>query len=105
MRVAKTSNVYHKLLIKLFEFLSRRSDSKFALTVLKRLNMSRIQRYPMSLSRIQKNLSSSKDKENKIAVCVCSVVDDNRLLNVKKMSICALRFTEAARKRIVAAGG
>jgi large subunit ribosomal protein L18e len=36
---------------------------------------------------------------------VCSVVDDNRLLNVNKMSVCALRFTEAARKRIIAAGG
>ena len=52
IRVAKTSNVYHRLLIKLFEFLSRRTESKFAKTVLKRLNQSRINRYPISLSRI-----------------------------------------------------
>jgi len=38
-------------------------------------------------------------------VVVSSVVDDNRLLNVNKMTVCALRFTETARKRIVAAGG
>ena len=94
MRVAKTTNVYHRLLIKLFEFLSRRSESKFALTILKRLNMSRINRYPLSLSRVQKNLAG---KEDKVAVCVCSVVDDNRLLKVNKMKVCALRFTEVAR--------
>jgi len=52
MRVAKTTNVYHRLLIKLFEFLTRRTDSAFAKTVLKRLNQSRINRYPMSLSRL-----------------------------------------------------
>ena len=102
MREAKTSNVYHRLLIKLFEFLSRRGESKFAPTVLKRLNMSRVNRYPMSLSRVAKNL---KAKEDKIAVCVCSVVDDNRMLTVPKMTVCALRFSEVARQRIVSAGG
>lgn len=38
-------------------------------------------------------------------MCVCSVLDDNRILNVPKLNICALRFSETARKRIVAAGG
>ena len=38
MRVAKTTNVYHRLLIKLFEFLARRTESSFAKTILKRLN-------------------------------------------------------------------
>ena len=56
MREAKTSNVYHRLLIKLFSFLARRGEGKFAQTVLKRLNMSRVNRYPMSLSRVAKNL-------------------------------------------------
>ena len=28
-----------------------------------------------------------------------------RLLNVPKLNVCALRFTETARKRILAAGG
>jgi len=94
IRVAKTTNVYHRLLIKLFQFLARRTESSFANTVLKRLNQSRVNRYPISLSRIQKNLQG---KENKIAVVVGSVVDDNRLLNVNKMTVCALRFTEVAR--------
>eukprot|EP00008_Paramoeba_atlantica_P009811 CAMPEP_0201476230 /NCGR_PEP_ID=MMETSP0151_2-20130828/1474_1 /ASSEMBLY_ACC=CAM_ASM_000257 /TAXON_ID=200890 /ORGANISM="Paramoeba atlantica, Strain 621/1 / CCAP 1560/9" /LENGTH=118 /DNA_ID=CAMNT_0047856535 /DNA_START=582 /DNA_END=938 /DNA_ORIENTATION=- len=43
--------------------------------------------------------------EKKIAVVVGSVTNDERLLNVPKLSVCALRFTETARARIVAAGG
>jgi large subunit ribosomal protein L18e len=38
-------------------------------------------------------------------VTVATVTDDNRLLDVPKMTIAALRFTEAARARIVKAGG
>ena len=41
----------------------------------------------------------------KIAVVVASVTDDVRLLEVPKMTIAALRFTETARARIVKAGG
>lgn len=38
-------------------------------------------------------------------VAVATVTDDNRLLDVPKMTIAALRFTETARARIVKAGG
>ena len=41
---------------------------------------------------------------DKIAVVVCTVTDDNRLLDVPKMTIAALRFTETARARIIKAG-
>ena len=46
-----------------------------------------------------------KLKKKKIAVCVCTVVDDKRLLTVPNLTVCALRVTESARKRILAAGG
>lgn len=36
---------------------------------------------------------------------VGTVTDDNRLLKVPKVTVAALRFTEAARARIVNAGG
>ena len=42
---------------------------------------------------------------DKIAVVVASVTDDVRLLDVPKMTVAALRFTETARARIVKAGG
>ena len=38
-------------------------------------------------------------------VTVATVTDDNRLLDVPRMTIAALRFTEAARARITQAGG
>jgi large subunit ribosomal protein L18e len=36
---------------------------------------------------------------------VSKVLDDERLLTVPKMTVCALKVTEGARKRILAAGG
>jgi large subunit ribosomal protein L18e len=97
---AKSKDVYLALLVKLYRFLARRTDSKFNKVVLKRLFMSRINRPPTSIAKIQKHL-----KQDKIAVVVGTVTDDERLLTVNKMSICALRVTKTARARIEAAGG
>jgi len=44
-------------------------------------------------------------KEGKTAVIVGKVTDDVRMLECPKLSVCALGFTENARKRIEAAGG
>jgi large subunit ribosomal protein L18e len=44
-------------------------------------------------------------KTPKIAVVVGTVTDDIRLLDVPKLHVCALRFTEGARTRILNAGG
>ncbi len=41
----------------------------------------------------------------KIAVVVGTVTDDIRFLEVPKLTVCALRFTEGARARIFKAGG
>lgn len=40
-------------------------------------------------------------QEDKIAVLVATVTDDARLFEVPKLRVCALRFTETARARIV----
>ena len=64
--------------------------------------MSRVNRAPMSLSNIAKNL---KGQEGKTAVLVGTVTDDVRLLEVPKMTVAALRFTKTARARIIKAGG
>lgn len=82
--------------------MARRTDSRFNKVILRRLNQSKIQRYPIGLSRIVKNL---KAQPNKIAVVVSSVLDDKRVLDLPKLTVCALRFSESARKRITAAGG
>ncbi|KAJ3050097.1 60S ribosomal protein L18 [Rhizophlyctis rosea] len=98
----KSADVYLRLLVKLYRFLARRTDSRFNAVVLKRLYMSRVNRPPLSLSRLARYL---KNKEGKIAVVVGTVTDDNRLLEVPKLTVAALRVTAAARARIIKAGG
>jgi len=91
------------LLVKLYRFLARRTDSSFNKVVLRRLFMSRINRPPVSLSRIVANVSEKSN--NKTVVIIGTVTDDNRLLTVPKLSVAALRFTATARARILGAGG
>jgi len=89
--------------VKLYRFLARRTESSFNKVVLRRLFMSRINRPPVSLSRIVAN--TSEKSNNKTIVIIGTVTDDNRLLTVPKLSIAALRFTATARARILATGG
>jgi len=98
----KSDNVYLKLTVKLYQFLVRRTDSNFNKVILKRLVQSKINRAPLSLSKLAKFMAG---KEDKVAVVVATVTDDVRLFDVPKLRVCALRFTETARARIVAAGG
>ncbi|KAH8685934.1 putative 60S ribosomal protein L18-B [Tricladium varicosporioides] len=102
-KAPKSDNVYLKLLVKLYRFLARRTESSFNKVVLRRLFMSRINRPPVSISRIAANVSEKSN--NKTVVVIGTVTDDNRLLTVPKLSVAALRFTATARARIVAAGG
>jgi len=70
--------------------------------------MSKINRPPISISRIvgtAANKHSSKEHAGKTVVVVGAVTDDDRLLEIPKLSIAALRFTATARARITAAGG
>merc|ERR1712226_6182 len=99
-KATKSNDLYLNMLVKLYRFLARRTDSKFNNIVLKRLFMSRRNRQPLSLSRL-----SVKAKENQTSVVVGTVTNDVRLHNVPKMNLAALRVTESARKRILAAGG
>lgn len=71
--------------------------------MLRRLFMSRINRPPVSLSRIAANVT--EPHKGKTVVVIGSVTDDNRLLTVPKLSVAALRFTATARARIEKAGG
>ncbi|KAH8160466.1 hypothetical protein CIB48_g7787 [Xylaria polymorpha] len=103
-RAPKSDNVYLKLLVKLYRFLARRTDSNFNKVVLRRLFMSRINRPPVSLSRVKSQITRD-DQADKTVVVIGTITDDNRLLEVPKVTIAALRFTATARARIVAAGG
>ena len=130
--------------MQLYSFLSRRTESKFNSTIHKRLNQSKLNRYPISLSRITRILTKDRlfaadekqqeqpgfsrvinalgklfklteskkpaDRPDKftyrIVVVVGTVTNDNRLLKVPEgLRVCALKFTKAARARIMQAKG
>ncbi|KAI9727272.1 MAG: hypothetical protein M1828_006891 [Chrysothrix sp. TS-e1954] len=105
----QSRTIYLKLLVKLYRFLARRTDSAFNRVVLRRLFMSKINRPPMSISRIAATAAGPKTLEahkGKTIVVISTVTDDNRLItNVPKLSIAALRFTATARAKVEAAGG
>lgn len=106
-----TKNIYHRLLVKLYKFLSRRTSSKFNKTVLKRLLNSRINRAPVSLSRIAKYAQKEsikkmeEQKQEVIFAVIGTVTDDLRLFELPPVRVCALKFTEKARERITNAKG
>ncbi|KAJ5621187.1 60S ribosomal protein [Penicillium herquei] len=102
-KAAKSENVYLQVLVKLYRFLARRTESNFNKVVLRRLFMSRINRPPVSISRIASNINETQ--KGKTVVVIGTVTDDNRLLTVPKISVAALRFTATARARIEKAGG
>ncbi|KAL9596927.1 MAG: hypothetical protein Q9219_005490 [cf. Caloplaca sp. 3 TL-2023] len=114
-KAPKSDNVYLKLLVKLYRFLARRTDSAFNRVVLRRLFTSRINRPPLSLSRLARYAAHPTTKSNtdpaanvpsdKIIVVVGTITDDTRLLTVPKIRVAALRFTATARARIEKAGG
>ena len=66
--------------------------------------MSRTNRPPVSTSRLTRFM---KEAAGKISVVVGTVTDDTRSRTSKfpAMTVCALRFTEGARARIVKNGG
>ena len=80
--------------------MARRTDANFNKVVLKRLFMSRINRPPVSVSRLVKSA-----KEGKTLVVVGKVTDDSRLLEVPKLSVAALTVSKTAKARILKAGG
>jgi len=51
-KAPESKNVYLRLLTKLYNFIARRAESKFAAVISKRLCMSRINNPPISVSRL-----------------------------------------------------
>lgn len=94
----------------LYRFLARRTDSRFNKVVLRRLFMSKINQPPVSVSRLvylSKNSGGvpTGSSPAKTIVVVGPITDDIRVQELPKLSVAALRFTQTARERIVAAGG
>merc|ERR1711983_194680 len=100
----KSQDIYLRLLVKLYRFLARRTDAKFNKIVLRRLFMSKINRPPLSIARLVRNMKKPGNAD-KTVVCVGTITNDTRIFDIPKMTVCALRVTEKARERILKAGG
>nr|UAM96082.1 ribosomal protein L18 [Hippodamia variegata] len=100
----KSQDVYLRLLVKLYRYLARRTNSKFNKIILKRLFMSKIHRPPISIARVVRFMKKP-GRENLTAVVVGSVTDDSRIWELPKLTICALKVSDKARARILKAGG
>uniref|UniRef100_A0A8C9P537 Large ribosomal subunit protein uL15/eL18 domain-containing protein n=1 Tax=Spermophilus dauricus TaxID=99837 RepID=A0A8C9P537_SPEDA len=90
----KSQDIYLRLLVKLYRFLARRTNSTFNQVVLKRLFMSRTNRPPLSLSRMIRKMKLP-GRENKTAVVVGTITDDVRVQEVPKLkTLCPLQGQE-----------
>merc|ERR1712107_41483 len=89
---------------KLYRFLARRSEAKFNKIILRRLFMSKINRPPLSISRLARNMKKAGNAD-KVAVVAGTITNDIRIFDIPKMTVCALRVTGKARERILKAGG
>merc|ERR1712004_539014 len=87
-KYTKSDDLYKNMIVKVYAI------------VLKRLMMSKRNRAPLSLSRL-----NEKVQEDKTMVVIGKVTNDVRLHNVSKMRLAAMAVTETARKRILEAGG
>merc|ERR1711935_1003827 len=71
----KSQDIYLRLLVKLYRFLARRTNSNFNKVILKRLFMSRTNKPPISISKLARMMKKD-GRENKIAVVVGPITDD-----------------------------
>lgn len=71
---------------------------------MKSLFLSKINRPPVSVSRIDRALKQAGAADKTIVV-VGTVTDDNRIFSFPKATVAALRFTAGAKAKIVKAGG
>lgn len=94
--------------------MSRRTTARFNKVIHKRLNQSRLNRYPISVSRIARILQRDALKapegknqfNSRIVAVVGTITNDVRIMELPKgLRVCALKFTAQARKRITQNGG
>uniref|UniRef100_A0A915DPT5 Large ribosomal subunit protein eL18 n=1 Tax=Ditylenchus dipsaci TaxID=166011 RepID=A0A915DPT5_9BILA len=75
-----------------------------AVVIVQRLFMAKCYRLPLSIACLVRNIKKPGN-EKKIVVCAGAVTDDNQIYQVPAITVAALRFTAAARARVIRAGG
>ncbi|VDN43388.1 unnamed protein product [Dibothriocephalus latus] len=76
----------------MYKFLGRRTHAKFNNIIKRRLMMSRTNRAPMSLARLARQMKKA-GRQDKIAVCLGTVTNDLRMMEIPKMRVSRLVST------------
>mmetsp|Transcript_1058 Transcript_1058/g.1647 ORF Transcript_1058/g.1647 Transcript_1058/m.1647 type:complete len:191 (+) Transcript_1058:61-633(+) len=101
-KTTTATNGYQQLLVELYSYLARRTDSKINRVILKRLVQARQFQRPISYSRLSRFMRRQQDASKYIVAVVGTVVDDTRDMEpLSGMKVCALRVTEGARTRML----
>lgn len=98
----KSTNPYIRLLHNAFKVVYENTGEDFTKVLTKRLCLSKTNRPVLSVSRLAHLMHK---REDKIAVVASTVTNDERLVTIPKLTICALKFSATARSRIEKAGG
>ena len=77
LNILHVSQLYTDFQLFSFRFLARRTDAKFNKIILRRLFMSKINRPPLSIARLARNMKKAGNAD-KIAVCVGTITNDIR---------------------------
>lgn len=67
--------------------------------------MSKVNRPVISISKVANLFSKRPEAESSIAVVVGTITNDERLVQIPKMTVAALKFSRSARDRIISSGG
>lgn len=92
---SKSQDVYLRLLVKLYRFLARGTNSAFNQVVLKRWFMSLTNRPPLSLSRMTRKMKLP-GRKGKTTVVVGTLTDDVRVQEGPRLKVHALHVSSRA---------
>nr|XP_058908743.1 large ribosomal subunit protein eL18-like [Kogia breviceps] len=100
----KSQDTHLKLLVKLYRFLSRRTNFTFNQVVLKGLFMSHTNRPPLSPPQRTRKMKLP-GREGKTAVVVGIITDGVHVQEVPKPKVCSLQVSSCTQSLILKAGG
>lgn len=99
--IARNTNIFTIILLL---FLIGRTGASFNKVILRSLFLSKINKPPVSVSRVARALKPEVSA-NKIVVVVGTVTDDVRIHAFPKATVAALKFTKGAKATILKNGG
>ncbi|KAM0672534.1 ribosomal protein L18 [Ordospora colligata] len=97
-----SANVYLKALSRFYSKIARNTSYLCLKKISKRLTMSKSDRQPVKISKI---VSELEGKQDKVAVVVAKVLDDDKVMILPAMKIVALQWSKEVKEKVEKYGG